>query len=313
MSTGNYTSTNDTFDLALKQARDAVDTLVEANPGFQFVSPSAYNPETNAAIEMMQLEAARAAARDELMALVVTLLPEQQSQMVARIGQLAGANSLAQVNNLKVGLAGEIESARDWGANERKFNDLEAKEDKSRAQLLSDLAAYREDSEKWRMDFADKGYADTPENQDKLDALWAKLDGVEPGSPEYIKTWQEITTMDADYFQRVKEEALKRGDTEAVKKADEAIKATQQAQKDVQALNEGNKLAQGQAAQEHGVDQSSASIFDDEPTVAQTVVDPKGAAVAKTNPLPQQDIVDLGDLIPPNLPNVTPSGGRGIG
>lgn len=309
MSTGNYTSTNDAFDLALKQARDTVDTLVGANPGFQFVASAAYNPETNS-ISQAQVESYRATKADELRAMMtrLQLTPELRAELEASIQSLGGAGSKQAIDAMASAISNQIADASAYSTSQTSLNDQEVREDAKRAELLRDLAAYREDSQKWRHDFAENGYKDTPENEKELADLWAKMETLEPGSQEWIETHKQINTKNAAYFQHVKEEAIKKGDWETVKKADEAIKSNQQAQENVKEISLEGAEIDAQVDQDKHIDGrendvDAASFYgDDEPTLTQT----------KTQ-FTAEGLVELGNLTPTTVPNNAPSGGRGIG
>lgn len=319
MSTGDdtYTGMNPAFDLALKQARE----LTHAHQGFQFVAPAAYQVESYAATRTMELESYRASKADELRAMMSRLpvTPELRAELEASIQSLGGATSKQAIDAMTNTISNQIADAASYTTSQTSLNDQEAREDAKRAEILHNLAAYEADSKQWREEFAEKGYGDTPENEKELADLWAEMKTYEPGSPEWKAIGDKIFTKNADYLEHVKEEALKRGDMETVKKADEAIKATQQAKADVQDLSEvtaqidalNNQTKNIADGQENDMD--AASFYgNDDLALTQAKPEFEKETVAKAGS-PQEDIVDLGNLTPMPMPKGAPSGGRGIG
>lgn len=292
------------FERAIRQMRE------EVPQGFSFVAATPYNPETTAAVANFELVAARMDARDKLTAQIAALqiAPELKAELMGRLSEIDGARNMADIHRIAAGISHQIKDASQYTTSQVSLNDQEAKEQK----LLAQWNAYKDSSKAARDDFRNNGYVDTPENEEKLAKLWAKMETLEPGSSEWKKTGDKITRMDAAYFQRVKEEAIKRGDWETVKKAEDALKNTRETQEAVKELNVTKQEMHTKGKEEKKLTKVTASFDEDEePTITQEVPDKQTGAIAKNTPLREE--VELGNLSPTIVSKNIPSGSRGLG
>lgn len=103
-------------------------------------------------------------------------------------------------------------------------------------QLRDMMEAYKESSFAARKELAEDGYSDSDENEKKLNALWNRLEKLEPGTDEWNKVRNEIYAMDNDYFSRVEKEAEARGDDKAAEKAQRFKEKAREQQREVDDL-----------------------------------------------------------------------------
>lgn len=258
--------------------------------------------------EEAELKQYREAKSGELRMMMtrLQLSPELRAEIEAAIQSLGGATTKQAVDALAQTISHQIQDASQYTTSQTTLNDQEAREQK----LLAEWNAYKDFSQNIRNEFRENGYVDTPENEKKLADLWAKMDELEPGSKEWLDVKKQIEHMDLDYFQWVKEEAMKRipPDWETVRKAEAAIENTHTGQEKWKEMTtEADKQGQGK------VTDTTASIFDDEPTFTQAAPVKKSAAEATAKVQPQEDFAELGNLSPSIVSNTSPSGGRGIG
>lgn len=262
-----------------------------------------------------RLDTERKNARDRLMAKIASLqiAPDLRIELEARLSELDGATNLNAIRLVERDIAGAIHDASEYSTSQATLTDYEMRDDAKRAALMQELAEYRGMSQKARDEFRKRGYGDTKENEDKLATLWAKMEKLEPGSPEWFKTVDEIQYMDTAYFQHVKEEALKKTppDMQTVKIADEALKSTRASHEHLRIEEAKSKanIEESKVSSTGGLNHNRFRFGDDDesaPAVASAKT-PPSESPAKGN------MAELGNLSPTVAPVNTPSNGHSIG